>query len=325
MFTDKFLYTLFYMATFTPQTWEKRLLSLAYQARPPAGASGSLSLADLSLLPRAYAACEAVTAQHSKSFHTASGLLAPEKRRAIRALYALCRTSDDLVDLPAGNAAAQLASWRRKALSPNPDPRDLILVAWTDTRLRYNIPQRYVEQLLDGVKRDLDQNRYATFEELAAYAYGVASTVGLMSMHITGFSGPEAIPYAIKLGVALQLTNILRDVGEDFRAGRIYLPQEELRAFGLTEADIAGGQVQDRWRSFMRFQIERNRRLYAEAWSGLKLLSKDGRLAVAAAAGFYQLILKDIEAHDYDVFNRRANISAWGKLRNLPTIWWRSR
>jgi phytoene synthase len=144
-------------------------------------------------------------------------------------------------------------------------------------------------------------------------------------MHIIGFAGSAAIPYAIKLGVALQLTNILRDVGEDWQAGRVYLPQEELAAFALTEADLAAGQVDARWRAFMQFQIERNRRLYAEAWPGIALLNRDGRFAIAAAAGLYQAILDDIEAHDYDVFNRRAQVSKWGKLSRLPGLWWQSR
>jgi 15-cis-phytoene synthase len=182
------------------------------------------------------------------------------------------------------------------------------------------VPARYVEQLLDGVGRDLAQQRYQTFDELAGYAYGVASTVGLMSMHIIGYAGPQAIPYAVKLGVALQLTNILRDVGEDRRAGRLYLPAEELAAFGLTEADLAAGRVDERWRRFMRYQIRRNRRLYAEAWPGIALLNRDGRLAIRAAADLYRAILADIEAHDYDVFSRRAHVSAWGKLRRLAAI-----
>jgi phytoene synthase len=144
-------------------------------------------------------------------------------------------------------------------------------------------------------------------------------------MHIIGFAGSEAIPYAIKLGVALQLTNILRDIGEDWRLGRCYLPQSELAQFGITEEDIATGQVNDRWRAFMQYQIERNRRLYAETMPAIALLNADGRFAIRAAAELYQGILDDIETHDYDVFTRRAYVSTWGKLRMLPGIWWRSR
>ncbi len=242
----------------------------------------------------------------------------------MRALYAFCRVSDDIVDSPDGNRAARLRSWGAQALASNPPADDPVALAWADARARYAIPRRYAEQLLEGVGRDLEQNRYESFDQLAAYAYGVASTVGLMSMHITGFSGEEAVPYAIKLGVALQVTNILRDVGEDWLSGRVYLPVVELAAFELGEADLARGQVTDNWRAFMAYQIERNRRLYAESWPGIGLLHRDGRLAVAAAATFYQGILTDIEAHDYDVFSRRAHVSGWGKLRLMPGILWQT-
>jgi phytoene synthase len=278
-----------------------------------------------SLLENAYRYCESVTAVNSRSFHLASGLLTPDKRRAARALYAFCRTSDDIVDRAAGDQSARLAQWRMRATREHPPTDDLVAVAWADARLRFNIPLRYAEQLIEGVARDFGQTRYATFGNLTEYCYGVASTVGLMSMHIIGFSGPEAIPYAIKLGVALQMTNILRDVGDDWRIGRVYLPQDELAAHGLTDDDLAAGVVTDRWRAFMRFQIERNRRLYAEAMPGIRLLNKDGRFAIVAAADLYRGILRAIEANDYDVFTRRAYVGAWGKVRMLPGIWWRSR
>jgi 15-cis-phytoene synthase len=139
----------------------------------------------------------------------------------VRALYAFCRRTDDLVDRAQGDAQTALENWRIQSLSPHPRRDDPVALAWADTRTRYRIPQGYVEQLFDGVRRDLRQNRCATFDELAQYAYGVASTVGLMSAHIIGFSGPEAIPYALKLGVALQITNILRDIVKDWRAGRL--------------------------------------------------------------------------------------------------------
>ena len=233
--------------------------------------------------------------------------------------------SDDIVDCSAGDAEERLAAWRRKALTPEPPSSDLVTIAWADTRFRYLIPQRYAEQLIDGVGRDLYQTRYHSFEDVVRYAYGVASTVGLMSMHIIGFAGEQAIPYAIKLGIALQITNILRDIGEDWANGRLYLPMDEMAAFGLSEADLDKGQVNEHWRAFMSFQIERNRRLYAEANPGIALLNKDGRFAVAAASDLYRAILSDIEMHDYGVFNRRAHVSAWGKVRRLPRIWWRNR
>jgi phytoene synthase len=282
-------------------------------------------VSDPALLDRAYSYCDSITAAHSQTFYVATGLLPPAKRQAMRALYAFCRLSDDMVDCPVEDSDVSLAAWHRTVLSPTPPRDDLVAIAWADTRVRYQIPLRYAEQLIDGVGRDLRQQRYSTFEDVARYAYGVASTVGLMSMHIIGCAGEQAIPYAIKLGIALQMTNILRDVEEDRRASRVYLPMSELRAFGLTEADLNRGQVDGRWRAFLRFQIERNRRLYAEARPGIAMLSSDGRFAVAVASDLYRAILDDIEAHDYDVFHRRAHVSAWGKLRRLPGIWWRTR
>ena len=308
----------------TVHPWERILLGLAFEAWHSVVHPPSQPIQDSKLLEESYAHCHSVTALHSRSFHLASALLPAPKRQAARALYAFCRVTDDLVDRSSGDVEANLRGWRQQVSTWHPPADDLVAVAWADTRARYHIPQRYVEQLIEGVARDLHQSRYDTFEDLTTYCYGVASTVGLMSMHITGFAGPEAIPYAVKLGVALQLTNILRDVGEDWRAGRVYLPQEDLAAFKLSEADLAAGRVDERWRAFMRFQIARTRRLYAEAQPGIALLNPDGRFAIAAAAGLYSAILDDIEAHDFDVFGRRAHVSGWGKLRRLPGIWWQS-
>jgi phytoene synthase len=313
------------MITTYPSTWERQLLSLAYQAQRSIAAPASKTIADASLLARAYAECDSIAATYSRSFYLATRLLPAGKRQAIRALYAFCRVTDNIVDGPEGNPKKSLAMWTRRALSAEPPLDDLVATAWADTRRRYRIPLSFAEQLIQGVTRDLDQKRYRTFEEVASYAYGVASTVGLMSMHIIGFSSVQAIPYAIELGIALQVTNILRDVAEDWQMGRVYLPSEELAAYGLSENDLAAGRVDDRWRAFMRFQIERNRRLYAEALPGIALLNPDGRLAVGAAGELYRAILEDIESHDYDVFNRRAHVGAWGKLSRLPSIWWRNR
>lgn len=307
--------------------WESALLNRAYEAR-----CHELSLSASSFAPtlcaRAYAHCEAITAANSKSFYLASALLPGPKRRAVRALYAFCRVTDDLVDLP-GASQTRLDDWRARVLTSTPPEYDLVAVAWTDARLRYGIPLRYAEQLIDGVAQDLQPRRYATFDELAAYSYGVASTVALMSMHIIGYTSTHAIRYAIKLGVALQLTNILRDVAEDWRAGRVYLPVEDLSRYALGEADIehgiASGVVTPQWREFMRFQIERNRRLYAEAILGIAYLSSEGRFAVTAAADLYCAILGEIERNGYNVFSRRIGVSAWGRVQRLPVAWWRAR
>lgn len=315
------------MSALTLAPWERRLFALAGEvdvAQEPSGSSRRTETArpdSTATLRAAYAHCRALTAAHSRTFYMAARLLPAEKRPAIHALYAFCRVSDDTVDRAAGDAAQALDAWRAQTLDNAATRDDPVTLAWAHARRRYNVPLRYTLQLLDGVARDLLQTRYETFDDLATYAYGVASTVGLMSMHVIGFRGPQAIPYAVKLGVALQLTNILRDVGQDWRAGRVYLPREEMAQFDLDEGDLAAGVVDARWRAFMRFQIERNRRLYLEAWPGIALLNREGRLAIAAAARLYGAILDDIEAHDMNVFTRRAYTSRLHKLRELAVAW----
>jgi phytoene synthase len=308
------------------QSWESSLLALALEAaESPIYLHPARPIQNQILLQKAYAQCEAITAEHSRSFYLASSLLPAEKQQAVRALYAFCRITDDIVDRLEGDGAEALQQWRQQVFCHHPSRHNLVAAAWADARSRFHVPGRYAEQLVDGVARDLTQTSYESFADLATYCYGVASTVGLMSMHITGFASQAALPYAIKLGLALQLTNILRDVAEDWQRDRVYLPQNELADFGLGESDLAAGVVTDKWREFMRFQIERNRRLYAEAWPGIGLLHKDGRLAIAAAADFYRAILDDIKAHDYDVFSRRAYIGTWRKLSRLPRLWWQTR
>ena len=304
--------------------WERRLINLAgTDPHPPSRPFFSYWAGDASLRA-AYSHAAKITAAHSKSFYLASALLPEEKRSAVRALYAFCRTVDDIVDeSSAADRDRQLDEWRRIVTTASAPDGNLVAAAWVDTLLRYNIPRTYALQLIDGVARDIRQSRYQTFDELAMYGYGVASTVGLMSMYIVGFKGREAIPHAIKLGVALQLTNILRDVGEDYRNGRVYLPREELLAHGISETDIELAKVTNRWRQFMKFQIDRARKLYEESWEGVKMLDRDGQLAIGAAAIFYQGILDEIERNDYDVFAKRASLSAWKKLRRVPTLWMR--
>ncbi len=310
--------------TFSIVQWEPQLISLALEAMDSYVSERQPLPANQVLLDQAYAYCAQLTRFHSKTFYMASGLLPEPKRQAARALYAFCRISDDLIDCSVDDALANLQSWQEVILDKELSNEDAVALAWNDARRNYKIPWKYAEQLMTGVAQDLSKTRYQTIEELTGYCYGVACTVGLMAMHIIGFSGNEAIPYAIRLGVALQMTNILRDVGDDWRTGRIYLPTQELEAFGLNEETIAEGKVNQPWREFMRFQIDRTRQLYQAALPGVALLDGDGRFAIASAAELYQAILADIESHDYDVFNRRASISKWGKLRRLPGIWQRA-
>lgn len=311
--------------TLQTTTWEYQLLTRAYQAfNTPAADYPAVTEGDAR--EAAYTYCTRLIRANSRTFYLASSLLPRSKRRAVRALYAFCRATDDLVDQTPATADLNglLSNWQMR-LAGYPTAYDPVPLAWADTKARYGIPQGYQLQLIEGIARDLRQQRYATFAELSEYCYGVASTVGLMVMHIIEFRGEAALPYAVKLGIALQLTNILRDVGADWQAGRLYLPLEELARFGLSEADVALGRVDDNWRAFMRFQIARARALFAEAEPGIALLAAEGRFAIAAAAGLYRAILEDIEAHDYDVFHRRAQVGLWSKLQRLPRIWWKTR
>ena len=272
----------------------------------------------------AYATCERIIRRHSKSFYLSSQFLPPEQRRAVRALYAFCRTTDDIVDLADGDAARALASWVQQVRAARPAPHNPVLVAWDDTRSRYGLPASLVDELLAGAAMDLTIHRYERFADLWLYCYRVASVVGLLVMGITGHS-PGAAPYAIKLGVALQLTNILRDVGEDAARGRVYLPQRELAQFGLSADEILAQVYDERFQALMRFQIERARRLYDESWPGIALLPAESRFAIAAAARIYRGILDKLEANSYDAFTLRAHLTLREKLARLPGIWWEVR
>jgi 15-cis-phytoene synthase len=189
--------------------WENQLLALAGNIPHPQTRPLFSYWAGDASLRKAYKQAEKITSEHSKSFYFASGLLPEEKRSAVRALYAFCRTVDDIVDESSdAERDTQLDYWRRMVESASFADDDLVAAAWADTLTRYHIPRHYALQLIDGVARDLLQSRYQTFEELATYCYSVASTVGLMSMFIVGFDSNHAVPYAIKLGVALQMTNV---------------------------------------------------------------------------------------------------------------------
>ena len=311
--------------------WESHLVAMAHEAmtkEPKRSQTNRLDLhfpwRDHTALENAYEYCDQVTKEHSQTFYLASALLPADKRRAMRALYAFCRYTDNLVDGNPNTSLSALDEWRTRSLEMSPAEDDLIALAWADTRDQFEIPRQIPEQLIDGVAQDLVKTRYHSFDELAAYCYGVASTVGLMAMHIIGYRNDEAVPYAVKLGVALQLTNILRDVDEDWQAGRLYLPLDELVEFGLTEEDIAERKASDKWSAFMEFQIERTHRLYGESKKGICLLHPDGRFAVRAAADLYQAILEVILENRGNIFNHRASVSNLRKISRLPSIWWQS-
>lgn len=276
-------------------------------------------------LQQAFAYTEQLTRRHSATFYTATGLLPAAARRAIRALYAFCRTTDDLVDLETATLA-DVERWRSEARLPAHRQVDPTLRAWAQIREHYAVDLRYQEELIDGVTLDLRQQRYETWADLRRYCYLVASTVGLLSMPIIGLAAgatfTQARPYAITLGIALQLTNILRDIGEDAQRGRVYLPLEDLRRFGLTPDDILHGVRDERFVALLRFEIERAQALFDEALPGIALLAPAARPAVGAAALLYRAILRRIESIDYDVHRRRAHTTGWEKLALLPGILW---
>jgi 15-cis-phytoene synthase len=314
------------MVHFPSSNWQSELIELAHQALCSVDIEDCVSSYDPLLIDNAYQQCQQITKDHSRTFYLAANLMPMEKRRAIYALYSFCRVCDDIVDKTQGeNAVNELNEWRLRLNDCVKIDQDTVAIAWADTRYKQKIPWRFAEQLINGLSQDFTQKRYLSFSQLANYCYGAASTVGLMSMHIVGYTGPEAIPYAVNLGVALQLTNILRDVGEDMRSGRIYLPQQELDAFDIREDDLLHGEVNQKWREFMQFQIERVRQLYLEALPGISYLDPDGRFSIAAAAELYRLILTKIEENEYDVFSRRASVNSWGKINQLPGIWFRSK
>jgi 15-cis-phytoene synthase len=281
-----------------------------------------------------YELCRQITAEYGKTFYLATLLMSVPKRRAIWAIYAWCRNTDELVDGAAADETtpATLDRWEAQLEEMfRGNPTDNCDVALVDTIVSFpDLAIQPFRDMITGQRMDLRKNRYQSFEELSLYCYRVAGTVGLMSNSIVGvderqFTAPWncdrvdiPIEEAVALGIGKQLTNILRDVGEDAQRGRIYLPLDELALFGYTEQDLLNQVVNDNWRALMKFQIQRARKYYQQAESGISRLSPDVRWPVWAAFLLYQQILDSIERNDYDVFNRRAYVSTPKKLWGLP-------
>lgn len=270
-------------------------------------------------LTAAYARCREVTRVHSKTFYLSSLFLAPEKRRAVWAVYAFCRVADDIVDrlAPAPERLAALDAWEAELRGCFAgDPADPIFVALADAAARYAIPLEPALDLLRGARTDVTVRRYETYEQVREYCYLVASTVGLLTTPILGARNPDALAYGVALGHAMQMTNILRDVGEDARLDRIYLPLEDLRRFGYSEERLAAGVVDAAFVALMRFQIERVRALYRQAVPGIALLAPESRYTVRLALTLYRGILDAIEANGYDVFAKRAHVPLRTKAKH---------
>jgi phytoene synthase len=264
-----------------------------------------------------YRKCREIANEHSKTFYFASLFLAPEKRRAIWAVYAFCRICDDIADsdAPAAERLAAIDDWQARLYAVyDGHPNHEVTVAFADAVNRFDIPMQPAVHLLRGARSDVTVRRYSTYEELLEYCYLVASTVGLLTCPILGYE--EGAPdYGIALGRAMQMTNILRDVGEDARAGRIYLPAEDLRTFDYPESRLLAGTIDDNFIALMKFQIARVRTMYEDAAPGIELLAPSSRFTVRMAFSLYRRILDEIERNDYDVFTRRAFVPMGAKLR----------
>lgn len=275
-------------------------------------------------LAEAYAYCREVTREHAKSFYFCAQFLPVPKRQAIYAVYALCRHLDDVVDKADGRTTddtrALLESWRARLVDSGPDDHPA-LAAWRDASTAFDVPVELAEELMRGVLMDLAQSRYATYDELAVYCYRVASVVGLMTSRIFGYSDERALDRAVELGIAMQLTNICRDVGEDARLGRIYIPLDELERFGVPETDILENRFSPSFVRLMQFQIERARAKYRSAETGIIWLSADSRMTVRLSSRIYGQILGGIERNGYDVLSRRAYVPFHRKLATLPRVW----
>jgi 15-cis-phytoene synthase len=281
---------------------------------PPLAAA---TVSDPCDLDACYRTCRDIVRTHAKTFYLSSLFLAREKRRAIWAVYAFCRTADDIVDGagPAHERLAAIAAWERGLVAAyDGHAAGPVFVAYADAAARFGIPIEPALDLLRGARNDVTVRRYDTYEQLREYCYLVASTVGLLVMPVLGTVSPAAARYGVALGRAMQMTNILRDVGEDARMDRIYLPAEDLRRFGCTESAILTGAVDERFRELMRFEIERVRAMYREAEPGIALLAPESRYTVRLALALYRGILGRIEANRYDVFTRRAYVPFHAKL-----------
>ena len=278
---------------------------------------------------QSYAWCERLARQAAGNFYHAFRLLPPEKRRAMCALYAFFRITDDLSDGPGSveDKRLPLRDWREALrASLQGEYRHPLYPALHDTVRRFGVPVRHLEEVIDGVCMDLDVSCYASFDELYRYCYLVASAVGLSCIHVWGFRGSAEKP-AEAAGIALQLTNILRDVGEDAARGRIYLPSEDLAQFGYSTESLQAGRCDEAFRALMRFEADRAYAFYEQARPLAGLLSGQGRAVFQVILQTYRALLDAIVARDFDVFSSRVHLGRWHKvwlaLRAglLPGVW----
>lgn len=286
-------------------------------------------------LDSAYEACRLETAEWAKTFYLGTLLLPFAKRKAIWAIYVWCRRTDELMDSQEAQSKSvtelsdRLDRWEAKtrALFSGQVKDDLDMVM-LDTLQRYPQDIQPYLDMIEGQRMDLSWTRYPTFEDLHLYCYRVAGTVGLMTQGVMGLDDaytsapwsqcPDPSDSAVALGIANQLTNILRDVGEDRARGRIYLPQEDMRNFGVSEDDLLSGKINEAWIELMIFQLARAREWFFRSEEGVRWLSADARWPVWTSLRMYRGILDAIERNNYDVFNRRAFVGKLSKALELP-------
>ena len=272
--------------------------------------------------------CQQKAAASGSSFYYSFLFLPPERRQAIMALYAFCREVDDVVDeCDDPNVARVKLSWWRTEIAALYEGRashpvtQSLAVALT----RFTLPQEHLLEIVDGMEMDLDQARYATFKDLHLYCYRVASVVGLLAAEIFGYQDRQTLKYAHDLGLAFQLTNIIRDVGEDARRGRIYLPVEELQQFNVPAADLLNGRYSEQFAALMKFQVERAQRYYDKALAQLPKEDRKSQKAGLVMAAIYRTTLNEIVRDGYQVLNQRISLTPIRKLWIATTTWLRIR
>ncbi|MGE5811865.1 MAG: presqualene diphosphate synthase HpnD [Ignavibacteria bacterium] len=266
-----------------------------------------------------------IARKSSSSFYYAFNLLPTDKREAMNTVYAFCRETDDIIDegnLPDELKYEKLRKWRielEKAFSGNSDYS--LLNRLGKTIQKFNIPYEPFFELLKGMEMDLQRKRYLTFDDLQLYCYRVASTVGLMCIEIFGYKHKSAKDFAINLGIALQLTNILRDVKKDSQSGRIYLPQKDLIRFNYTEDDILSQNYNENFIELMRFEAERAKEYFSKATENLNLEDKGGMFAARAMQHIYRKLLEKIIHADYDVYQKNIKVSKVEKVGIALGVW----
>lgn len=274
--------------------------------------------------------CRRLTRRTAKNFYYSFLTLPADVRRDMCALYAYMRVCDDLGDdtsIPTEQRREALTRWREDVIAALRGDQTIhpVLPALADVVSRRQVPHEPLLDVIDGVEMDLAPVRYDTFEALADYCYHVAGAVGICCIHVWGFQGDEATDRAIDCGAAFQLTNILRDLGEDARMGRVYLPREDLDRFGYSESDLAAGRLDDRFRRLMAFEVARARDYYRQAEPLAQMVSPTGRPVLAAMRRIYGGLLGEIERRHYDVFHHRISLPRWRKLAIVAAAMLRSR